>query len=119
MPNGHQNYATQQGYNPAYFLAEAARIGPAVQQYMEQVLKSRAYTEQTYNACRGILRLSLEYSPERLQAACSWALTGAVFNYRTIQNILLSKQDQLYGQQPPNLFQLPEHPNLRGPDAYQ
>lgn len=119
MPNGHQNYATQQGYTPAYFLAEAARIGPAVQQYMEQVLKSRAYTEQTYNACRGILRLSLEYSPERLQAACSWALTGAVFNYRTIQNILLSKQDQLYGQQPPNLFQLPEHPNLRGPDAYQ
>lgn len=119
MPDGHKSYAAQQGYTPAYFLAQAARIGPSVQQYMEQVLKSRAYTEQTYNACRGILRLNLEYGPERLQDACAWALTGAVFNYKTIQNILITKQDQRYGQQQPALFQLPEHPNLRGPDAYQ
>jgi hypothetical protein len=42
-----------------------------------------------------------------------------VFNYRTIQNILIANHDQLTSQQELDLFRLPEHPNLRGPDAYQ
>jgi transposase len=109
MPAGHQHYFEQQGWTPAYFLAQALLISAVVHQYMDEVLKSRAYTEQTYNACQGILRLQHEYG----------ALTGRVFNYKTIQNILIAHQDQLGRQQQTELFRLPEHPNLRGPDAYQ
>ena len=58
MPTGHQNYFEQQGWTPAYFLTQAIRIGPAVHQYMDEVLKARAYTEQTYNACRGDITAS-------------------------------------------------------------
>jgi hypothetical protein len=86
---------------------------------MDQVLKSRAYTEQTYNACRGILRLHHQYGASRLEAACARALTGQVFNYKTIQNILIAHQDQLDQVHQPDLFRLPEHANLRGPEAYQ
>jgi transposase len=119
MPQGHQHYYEQQGWTPVYFLDQAMRIGPIVERYMDAVLKSRAFTEQTYNACRGILRLHKQYGSDRLQAACSRALTGNVFNYRTIQNILINNLDLHRDGYPPDLFTLPDHPNLRGPDSYQ
>ena len=119
MPQGHQQFFEQQGWTPAYFLDQANLIGTAVQRYMDEVLKARAYTEQTYNACRGILRLHKQYGSTRLQAACTRALTGNVYNYRTIQNILVSNQDQLPDSPQLDMFRLPEHPNLRGPDTYQ
>ena len=119
MPTGHQHFFEQQGWTPAYFLEQAIRIGPAVNEYMNEVLKSRAYTEQTYNACRGILRLHNEYGATRLQAACARALKGNAFTYSTINNILVSKFDQVDLITPGELFRVPEHTNLRGPDAYQ
>jgi len=119
MPPGHQRYFEQQGWTPAYFLGQALRIGPSVERYMDEVLKGRAYTEQTYNACRGILRLHKQYGSIRLQAACSRALTGNVFNYRTIQNILTNNFDQIKDTHQPDLFKLPDHHNLRGKDNYQ
>jgi transposase len=119
MPDGHQKYYEQQGWTPKYFLDQAIRIGANVHKYMDEVLKSRAFTEQTYNACRGILRLREQYGPQRLEEACLRALQGSVFNYRTIQNILLNNHDLITGEPQPDLFKIPDHSNLRGPDAYQ
>lgn len=119
MPAGHQHFYEQQGWTPAYFLNQAIRIGPAVHQYMDEVLKARAFTEQTYNACRGILRLHNQYGTQRLQTACSRAMKGQVFNYRTIQNILVGNLDQLDQDPEPDMFRIPDHQNLRGPGSYQ
>jgi hypothetical protein len=119
MPDGHQKYYEQQGWTPQYFLNQAIRIGPSVHQYVDEVLKSRAFTEQTYNACRGILRLREQYSAQRLEAACARAVKGSVFNYRTIQNILLNNHDLISEDTQLNLFKIPDHANLRGPEAYQ
>lgn len=119
MPASHQQFYEQQGWTPVYFLEQASRIGDSVHQYMDEVLKSRAYTEQTYNACRGILRLHNQYGTSRLQAACARALNGSVFNYRTIQNILVANQDKIGYTDQSDLFRPPEHSNLRGPGSYQ
>jgi transposase len=119
MPDGHQQFYEQQGWTPAHFLNEAVRIGSSVHDYMDAVLKSRSFTEQTYNACRGLLRLHNQYGAKRMQAACARALHGSVFNYRTIQNILLMNQDQLDIDSQDDVFRVPEHANLRGPNAYQ
>lgn len=119
MPSGHQHFYQQQGWTPAYFLTQAMRIGPCVHRYMDEVLKARAYTEQTYNACRGILRLHNQYGSQRLEAACTRAMKGQIFNYRTIQNILASNQDQLSDDPQQDKFHIPDHPNLRGPESYQ
>ncbi|RZL17940.1 MAG: IS21 family transposase [Pedobacter sp.] len=119
MPAGHQQFYQQQGWTPAYFLNQAMRIGPAVHRYIDEVLKARAFTEQTYNACRGILRLHNQYGSQRLEAACIRALSGQVFNYRTLQNILASNLDQDIDSPPQDLFRTPDHPNLRGPQSYQ
>ena len=119
MPAGHQQFFEQQGWTPEYFLAQATQIGTSVHQYVGSVLKARAYTEQTYNACRGILRLQKQYGSIRLEAACTRALGGSVFNYRTVHNILANNYDLLGQTTQAELFQLPDHPNLRGPQAYQ
>jgi len=119
MPQGHQHFYQQQGWTPTYFLNQATLIGPSVHQYMDAVLKGRVYTEQTYNACRGIIRLHKEYGAIRLQAACCRALTGTVFNYRTLQNILVNKYDQCPVDPQLDLFKLPDHSNLRGPGTYE
>jgi transposase len=119
MPQGHQHFFEQQGWTPAYFLKQAILIGPDTHKYVDEVLKARAFTEQTYNACRGILRLLKEYGPVRLEAACHRALQGCTYNYRTVQNILLNKLDTTGELMQQPLFQLPPHPNLRGPAAYE
>lgn len=118
MPAGHQQFYEQKGWTPVYFLQKASAIGPSVHCYMDEVLKGRAFTEQTYNACRGILRLEHQYGKERLEAACQRALSGSVFNYRTIHNILSTNQDLQPVPEQGDLFRVPDHPNLRGPDNY-
>jgi transposase len=119
MPAGHKHYYEQLGLTPSYFLEQASHIGEPVYQYMDRVLKARVFTEQSYNACKGILRLHKQYGTARLEAACTRALGGNTFNYRTIQNILINHLDQIDQLHQNDLFKVPEHPNLRGPDAYQ
>jgi transposase len=119
MPEGHQHFFEQQGWTADYFLQQAQKNGAATHAYITEVLRGRHFTEQTYNACRGLLRLGKQYGVERLEAACRRGLQGAVFNYRTIHNILANNLDQ----QPPdlqgNLFRIPDHDNQRGPGHYQ
>jgi transposase len=120
MPESHKRYSEQQGWTPDYFLGQAARAGPSTVQYIQKVLDARRFTEQTYNACLGIMRLALAYTPQRLEAACKRALTGQAYNYTTINNILVNNLDtlELPGTGQPALFTMPEHNNLRGPAAY-
>ena len=119
MPAGHQDYTEQLGHTPTYFLEQASRIAEPVYQYMDKVLKARVYTEQTFNACKGILRLHKQYGGSRLEAACTRALGGNTFNYRTLQNILINHLDQQDQHQLNTLFKVPEHGNLQGPGKYQ
>ena len=120
MPQSHQRYSEQQGWTPDYFLDQAAKSGPCTVQYIQEVLKARRFTEQTYNACLGIMRLALAYTPQRLEAACKRALTGHCYSYTTINNILINNLDTIdlseAGQ--PALLAMPEHTNLRGPASY-
>ena len=117
MPESHQRYSEQQGWTPEYFLEQAAKVGVSTHLYIQGVLKARRFTEQTYNACLGIMRLVRSYTPLRVEAACKRALTGQCYSYTTINNILINNLDTQESVQP-LLFTMPEHNNLRGPEAY-
>ena len=121
MPESHQRYSEQQGWTPDYFLEQATKIGPCTAQYLQQVLQARSFTEQTYNACLGILRLALAYTPQRLEAGCKRALAGHTYNYTTVNNILINNLDTIEVADTDQLvlFSMPEHVNLRGPGSYQ
>lgn len=118
MPEGHQRYYEQKGWTADYFLNLAQTIGTHTHQYVQGVLKGKHFTEQTYNACRGLFRLGKDYGPERLEAACKRALSGNNYNYHTIRNILLNNLDNQSLEQG-DLFRMPDHDNVRGPQAYQ
>jgi transposase len=87
--------------------------------YIQKVLQGKHFKEQTYNMCLGILRLAKAYSSARVDAACSRALRGTVYNYRNILNILNNNLDTLEYSDQAVLFTMPKHTNLRGPKAYQ
>ncbi|WP_157097854.1 Mu transposase domain-containing protein [Niabella ginsenosidivorans] len=119
MPEGHRHYLEQRGWTADYFVRQATAVGASAKQYIERLLQAKQFTEQTYNACLGILRLGKQYGNDRLEAACLRALKGEQFTYRTIDNILKSNLDKQPASQQAELFQTPPHNNLRGPEAYQ
>lgn len=83
---------------------------------IKKILQSKAFYEQTYNSCLGILRLGKQYGNQRLEAACQRALTAPFVNYGMIANILKRHLDQTT----PDLTQtIPSHEQIRGPQFYQ
>jgi transposase len=119
MPEGHQRYFEQKGWDARYFLSQAEQIGTAAHQYIQQILKGKRFTEQTYNACLGLLRLGKTYGNDRLEAACKRALKGRSYTYRIVHNILENNLDTQEADSPVDLFSVPQHDNLRGPREYQ
>lgn len=117
MPSHHKHYTIMKGWDGEYFKGQAKKISSQVLSVIEQILCSRQFCEQSYNACIGILRLADKYGNDRLTGACGIALQANSVNYRFINNILQNNMD-LRSQQ--TLFSLPtEHQNLRGSGHYE
>ncbi|MFI5137952.1 MAG: IS21 family transposase [Sphingobacteriales bacterium] len=119
MPESHQRYLEQKGWDKDYFLKQTGKIGTATHEYISLVLESKRFTEQTYNACLGLLRLAKNYGNERMEAACRRGLRGRTFNYRAIHNILMTGIDKLEEDPQTSLFVVPAHDNLRGREAFE
>jgi transposase len=67
--------------------AEAAQIGVATQQVVQQLLDERPLDR--LRTARKVLRLTDTYPPDRLEQACARALHFDTANYRSIKQILL------------------------------
>jgi transposase len=109
MPPKHRWYAK---WTPERFLRWAKALGKAVEQLISKVLESRAYPQQAFNSCMGILNLEKKYGVKRLNMACKKALSFGMYSCRRIENIL--KQGLEEESQPDLDLKLPEHENVRG-----
>lgn len=117
MPERHQQYRQSLGWTAEYFLQKAEAIGEHFKQAVAQIINSRHFTEQTYNACLGLIRLKDKYGKDRLEAAAKRALQGSSVSYRSISAILANGTDQqLHLSDIP--IALPLHDNIRGPENY-
>lgn len=117
MPEKHLKYNETQGWDAEYFLSFASRIGESSAEVFKQVLASKDFIEQTYNACLGLKRLSEIYESTRFEAACRRALKASRITYGLIKNILVNNLDKL-PETSPDLFSIPEHENIRGLATY-
>jgi len=72
---------------PARCQAEAAQIGVATQQVVQQLLDERPLDR--LRTARKVLRLTETYAPDRLEQACARALRFETATYRSIKQILL------------------------------
>jgi transposase len=117
MPDNHQHYTKQKGWNEEFFLGLSASIGENTVAAIREVLKQKTFKEQTYCSCIGIIRLANKYGKPRLEAACGRALSyPAKITYGSLSSILEKKLDTQPLQS--TLFSLPKHDNLRGPEAF-
>ncbi len=118
LPPNQNHYARIKGYTREYFVEKATQTGENTASAISRILEQKSFIEQTYNSCLGVLRLGEKYGNNRLEAACTRALSGYKVTYMIIKNILERKLDQI-PLQTDLLFRLPEHENIRGAESYQ
>jgi transposase len=92
MPPNHKQYVQWSGER---FKQWAAKIGGNTVTVIETILSTHKVEQQGYRACMALLKLSEQYCPERLEAACAKALFYTPRpNYKAIQTIIKSGQDK-------------------------
>jgi len=72
MPPSHRFYSE---WNPARFIQWAGKTGESTARLMEEILNSRPCPEQGYKTCLGIINLTRNYDPVRIEAAAKRALS--------------------------------------------
>jgi hypothetical protein len=95
-------------------LRQAGQIGQATRQIVANHAASRKHPEQTLRAAQGIVRLAVDYSPERLEAACQQALIYRIHHYLGIRHLIESPPPPPAAEQ----LTLLDHENLRGANYF-
>lgn len=115
MPKSHQKWAA---WTPQRFIRWAAKIGPHTASLTEMVLNSRAYPQQGFRSCLGILRLAKTYGDDRLDAACQRAVAIGSTRYKSVASMLKHNLDQK-PMPDEHVTETPiKHDNIRGPQYY-
>jgi transposase len=116
MPPSHAEYY---GATPEKFLSEARSVGPATTQVIKAVLASKPYPQLSFDHCYGILRyLKDKHGPEKLEAACGYAIRLGSPAYRVVKEVLLAGLDRLPVQLTLRTVRALAHPNIRGPEHF-
>jgi len=117
MPEAHQKHLE---WTPDRLISWAQKIGDHCSQAVKSIIESKPHPELGYRACLGIMRLSRDHGPQRLEAACKRALVFDTCSYRSIKSILKTKLDKesLPGSEEPTSLSDPEHENVRGEKYY-
>jgi transposase len=95
-------------------LERAALVGPATAEVLRRQTVHRRHPEETLRSAQGILRLSLDFTPERLERACERALALQSYSYRAVRTLIETPA-------PPAASPALDlaHDNLRGPEYFQ
>jgi transposase len=92
MPNAHKQYAHWDGDR---FRKWATKIGKNTATVVERILSGHKVEQQGYKACMALLKLSDQYTADRLEAACAAALSYMPRpGYKAVQTILRSGMDK-------------------------
>jgi len=119
MPEDHQKYLE---WNGDRFRKWAEKIGNNTCKIVNAILASQRIEQQSYRSCMGLLKLADRYSPQRLEAACTKALTyTASPSYKSVKNILASGKDRSCEDESKMKSAKPHNPHAitRGGDYYR
>jgi len=117
MPLNHQEHAE---WTPERLHRWAGKIGINTQAFIDELIRSRPFAQQAFRSCLGLLRMAKRFSEERLEKACSIALSVGATRYQHVESILKNGLDKL-----PQATQTQLHPvvanhdNIRGAAYYQ
>jgi transposase len=92
MPDNHKQYLT---WNSDRFMDWARTVGPNTETAMQAILSSHKVEQQGYRSCMSLMKLADKYSVNRVESACSKALSYTPCpNLKSIQTILTTGQDK-------------------------
>ncbi|NLH94228.1 MAG: transposase [Candidatus Cloacimonetes bacterium] len=112
MPANHQ---FMEDINSERLIEWADSIGPQTTAMVKATLQSRAFPQQAYRTCLGILSLAKKYSPPLLEQACQTVFEAKVFSCKAVTQELVFLQKQT---PPAPIEGLPTHENIRGAEYY-
>lgn len=114
MPPQHQQYIQ---WNGERFRKWASQIGANTATVVDAILTGYKVEQQGYRACMALLKLSEQYTKDRLEAACAKVLFYTPRpSYKSIQTILKSGQDRKADGESPTSSQ---YGFTRGADYYK
>ena len=96
-----------------WLLQQAQSVGPQTTQYLTMLLKARAFPEQAYRSCLGVLSLARKYPVLLLETACQRLEEAHLFSYGDLK----SELEQL-AHQPTHDIPPLAHENIRGEIYY-
>jgi transposase len=115
MPVAHREHAE---WTPERIEKWAAGTGPSTRELVSQMMTANLHPQQAFRACMGVISLGKNYTPERLEAACSRALRFGAKGYRNVKTILEKGLDKEEAPARPVLVEISNHANVRGPGYY-
>jgi transposase len=115
MPKAHQEQAK---YSLSYINNWAKKVGQHTTDFISHMMAARAFPQQAYRACYGLLRLSHRYGEDRLEKACAKALVLRATRYQQVESILKNQLEEVPLHEPATL-QLSVHDNIRGANYYK
>jgi transposase len=116
MPHEHRQYLE---WTPERIKNWGGKIGSYTKTMMQRIMEGRKHPEQGFRSCLGIIRLSKQYTPERVESACKRALAVDACNYRSVKSILQTGLDKVAYLDEHKETKLIEHPNIRGREYYR
>ena len=116
MPKSHQKYLE---WTPSRIIAWAGKNGHHTGALVSRIIESRRHPEQGFRSCLGVMRLAKHYSPERLEAACTRALSLNACSYKHVKSILEKGIDKQPLPPVSDSVTPVIHYNIRGKDYYQ
>ena len=118
MPPAHRAHSQ---WGPERMKRWAKKIGKQTEKFIEVMMSSRAFPEQSYRACLGVLRLGKRFGEDRLEKACEIALSAGANRFKQIESILKNQLDKLPHSDGPNDngSSTPNHENIRGAEYFK
>jgi transposase len=116
MPHAHLVHAE---WSPERMKRWAKKIGQKTSEFIDHMIASRAFPQQAFRACLGLLRLGNQYGNDRLEKACIIALSVGATRYQQVESILKKRLDTLQNSHDQNDSIISDHENIRGSKYYK
>lgn len=116
MPKNHQEHAK---FSPERLQNWASKIGMHTLTFINNMMASRAFPQQAYRSCLGLLRLSNYYGEPRLDKACEKALLVGATRYQHVEAILKNNLEETKENDVNSDAPVIAHANIRGSNYYQ
>ena len=116
MPPAHLAHAE---WTPERMKRWASKTGPNTVKFMDYMIASRAFPQQAFRACLGLLRLGERFGNDRLEKACIIAYSAGATRYQQVESILKNRLDTLSLSHDEPAPTVTPHANIRGAKYYK